>query len=135
MTLDYNSLKRKIQDDLEIAKRMAKQELAIEKISKRMKRVARRERATQQMSNQVERIMVALESSSKMHGVTKASEQHHFFVFTSSREHKMESEKNGRNSMLQSELEYPTKVDEAVNKCNDDLHAEKKIYKEIEVLS
>jgi len=123
MTLDYNTLKRKIQDDLEIAKRIARQELASEKISKRLKRAARRKGATQKMSNQVGRILIALEASPKIHEVENVS-KHQFDLFTPSREHKMESEKDSRNSILQSGLEYPTKVDEVVNICNDDVCAE-----------
>jgi hypothetical protein len=59
-----------------------------------------------------------------MHEVKNAAKQHNFDVFTSLGRHKMEREKDSRNSILRSGLEYPTKVDEVVNKCNDDFHTE-----------
>jgi len=75
------------------------------------------------MSNQVERILIALEASPKIHESENVS-KHQFDLFSPSREQKMESEKDSRNSILQSGLEYPTKVDEVVNICNDDVCAE-----------
>lgn len=128
MTLDYNSLKRKIQNDLEVAKMAAKQEMASEKISKRMKRAARRKRAKQRMSDQMEQIMKPLESSPKVtvietHEVKIVSKQHHFDLITPSRKHKMEDGKDSRNSIVQS-VEYPKNVEKAVNKCDDNVYAE-----------
>jgi hypothetical protein len=128
MTMDYNSLKRKIQNDLEVAKMAAKQEMASEKISKRMKRAARRKRAKQRMSDQMEQIMKPLESSPKVtvietHEVKIVSKQHHFDLITPSRKHKMEEGKESRNSIVHSS-EYPTKVDKVVQECNENVCAE-----------
>jgi hypothetical protein len=117
MSLDYNLLKRKIQDDLEVAKTMARKELAIEKISKKMKRAARRRRNTLLRTNNQSLGSKDVDELSPKQSTVKATDDSkpNAVEFISS-----SSKRERRNSLLQSKLRLDSEGFEVLNEFSED---------------